>query len=229
MAYSFIRSTTKRAAGSAATTITTTAIETFGADFFIAVGGVPSPPSNPFSDSKSNTWVSCGVAGNGVAYFCRPSSVSSSGVADHTFTFNPGVGNPSMVVLAFSGSVASPLDQFSYTAGSPQAGSITPSQANCLVVAFHFVQYTNTAASIDSPFGGTEVNALGNGDTWECGAAYEIQTAATARNPTWTFADISGQQVGIVSFKAAAGGGGGATAVQHSIRVAQAVNRASTY
>jgi hypothetical protein len=61
--------------------------------------------------------------------------------------------------------------------------------------------------SISAPFTITDQGAGAGATAYGVALAYEIQTAATARNPTWTRNASAGMAAGIWSFKAATGGG----------------------
>lgn len=174
-----------------------------------------------FTDSPGNTLTHVG----GTTYnsnsqeFLRcyyAASMNTSGT--HSVTATGAAGSRiSVCVASFAGAHSSPLDQFNGSgtifASSFQPGSITPSENNCLVV---FVGcHDDNAVDASVNIGTTIDNLEGNNDISML-HAYEIQTTATARNPTYTTTHESIRVIAeIVSFKAAAAGG---TAVKDIIQ-----------
>lgn len=192
---------------------TTGAIDTTGASFLVlAVGWYVGGTAPSVSDSKSNTWVpltqqSFGGVSSSRLYYSIAPTVGSG----HTFTASGSSSYSSICVLAFSGSHASPYDQENgsgATSSTIQAGSLTPSEDNCLVVAG--VCPSDGSGNISINGGFTEYDiiwVIGNNEG--CGIGYLIQTTAAAANPTWTMDASSAVTATIATFKAAAGGGGG--------------------
>lgn len=171
---------------------TTDAIDTTGANKLIAVTSSfgDTPCSNSMTDSKSNTWV-CDVqetSGNSkIAIWSVANPIVGSG---HTATYT-GVA----VVLSFSAwsNTANANKDVSNSgnngAGTTtvQPGSITPSADNALVITG---VTTNQGSGFDwiIASGYTvihSVDAVG-GTNVSLGSDYQIQTTATATNPTWT-------------------------------------------
>lgn len=140
--------------------------------------------------------------------------------------------------LGFSGTHASsPFDTQNGTmlfASPGQPGSVTPSEANCVVVTaiggyFQFFDGAG-ASTVDSPFtrDGTSAVAGASGVNFSSEMAYDIQTTATARNPTWTGTSMADTPAVIAVFKSS--GGGGAVVIPPTpLFLNQAVNRAGTY
>ena len=108
----------------------------------------------------------------------------------------PGGNYPDVTVVGFSGSAASPLDQTSTPAGATsvttiQPGSITPGQANELLVSC-LAQQTGTSSitgvGIASPFTLGPVVGGTTGVTNSGAIAYQIQAPGpAAENPAWTW------------------------------------------
>lgn len=171
---------------------TSAGINTTGANLIVIhVSSYSSAAAPTISDSNTNTWTALTEynAGDAVSrgrlYYCYSPVVGSG----HTFTSSGGTSYSSISVLAFSGTTGSSADT-SNGAGSPtvstkQPGSITPSGNNMVVVTgLNF--NSGSPASIDSPFTlQTQVAPTGS-NNFGAAIAYEIQTTAAARNPTWT-------------------------------------------
>jgi hypothetical protein len=192
---------------SAAAAGTTSAIDTTGADLLVAVVSDGASPS--ISDSKGNTWIGLTEQNQftinyGRLFYCQGGTVGSG----HTFT-----GSGSISVLAFSGSASSPFDVENGTAASGQfinPGSITPSQANDILIAAvtTHTQATLISLAIDQGYTlGSIIQGAGGGPRGAA-LAYFIQTTAAAKNPqfNWTGSPtfITGEAA---AFKTASGGG----------------------
>ncbi len=130
--------------------------------------------------------------------------------ASHTWTLSGSFNEPGITVWGLKGvKQTSPIDQTS-GAGvdggtSIQAGSITPSEDNCIVICAAGYKI-GTSGSINLSFTGNfidGVNFFSNGG----GGGYEIQTTATARNPTISWTGTNDASASIVSIKAAAATG----------------------
>lgn len=176
-------------ATSLSATVTTSPIDTTGADLLlIAVASYSVEPA--LSDSQGNaSWVGRTLESNGpiqarIFYHLAPATNAA-----HTFTAASG-SYSSIGVLAVSGAHASPYHAesagSSATSTTVQAGSLTPPSAGCLLVTG--VATTGAGAiSIDSGYSEAteEYNpgfGIGGGIGWL------IQGALAAVNPTWTFA-----------------------------------------
>lgn len=181
--------------------VTTTAINTTGADLLLLTVAYYSTLPTTLSDSYSNTWslISNQSPGGQSAAFYRASGSPTVGTG-HTFTASGGTTYPNLAIMAWSGSAASPLDQFNGSSGtSTPPGSITPTVANELVCLA-----SGTGATFGTtPSGYTLVDTASqaSGQSIGVGTCYQIQTAATATNPTWT----NSQGIIIASFKMASG------------------------
>lgn len=176
--------TSANAASTDSASVTTPARDTTGATLIQLL--CSSQGVNPPTDSEGNTWtlVVSAIGGNRLRlYVCvNP----TTGVA-HTFTL--GIPNPfpALVMVAWSGNSNSPVDQSS-GAVATQPGSITPTQNGALVVTGSGDDDTDTP-TVSPPFDAHLLVAQPGGAHSEgIGFAYEIQTTATPRNPTWNTA-----------------------------------------
>lgn len=167
---------------------TTSAIDTTGADFIAIVVSIFGDINASLpTDSKSNTWVAAeildGTGANSCAiFYCQNPTVGTG----HTFTWNHGSSFPSIYVAAFSGvGTGSIVDQVN-KAQATQPGSITPVQNNELIITGFSTNGGGVTPTVSSPFTVTDAIAfLASGDNEGGGLAYQIQTSATAENPTW--------------------------------------------
>lgn len=173
---------------------TTGSIDTSGASLLTAaVGWTTTSGAFVLTDSKSNVWMPFGgttatfTSSHLTFYVCFQPTVGSG----HTFTIG---GASSVCVAAFSGTATA----FSFDNGrandanstSVQAGSITPSVNNCLVIAA--IAYRDTTAlSINGGFTITNQEAFISGSAVGSGLAYLVQTTATAANPTWSWTNTA--------------------------------------
>jgi hypothetical protein len=181
---------------------------TTGADFIIVgANGQIGPSPNTISDTYGNTWTQiCNFSDlqglTLIAWYCQAPTVG----AGHSITYSTNNSNESIWALAFSGSVASPLDGTESHDSDGTPGSKTPSQNNCVVVTGFSAAYTLTACACTSPFDTTATLAGGGGANWASGYAYEIQSTATARSPTWTgtSAGINGSFIVVFKFSGGA-------------------------
>lgn len=194
-------------------------LDSTGADFLVAA--IARYQGATLTDSKSNTWtlLSTYAAGGDPTtelYYCIPTSVGSG----HTFSYSGSNAFSSIAVAAFSGvKQTSPQDGSTTTntgsgLTSIQPGSITPSVDGGLWVSA--LGINNCGSVPASTFAGVtsrrdHLNSVGGyDDNYGVGLTWEIQTTATASNPTWSWASGSTPgAIGAVFF--AAGGGGGGT------------------
>jgi hypothetical protein len=184
------------------TDVTTAAIDTTGATLLVAV--LTDFAETTFSDSKSNTWTSLTKGTQFIStriVYCVPSSVGSG----HTFSASVASGFPSICVAAFSGAHATPVDQQNGSTGngitSIQPGSVTPTEDNELVIVGVGLGNGN-AAGIDMAGYTVPEEVYYNGNAFTCALAYNIQTSATATNPTWTWTGNEQGVARIATFKA---------------------------
>lgn len=216
MAYSLIAHALKQ---STDTNVAQTADQdTTGANLLIIGISYIRPVVTPtISDAKSNSYTalteSTFVSPPLVRLFYNQGGTVGSG---HWFKVDDTSGFPSIFAWAFSGSASSPLDSGSDNANSlavpgtsiqpKSSGTFTPSEDNCLFVTMAGVaDIYGTPYSIDSPFSPPSDQA-GQVDAQAYGiaAAYEIQTTATARNPTWSWTGSHYGAASMAVFKAAA-------------------------
>jgi hypothetical protein len=165
------------------------AIDTTGANLIvISQSGVSSGTSAP-TDSKGNTWTALTEYSGGSTsvqlFYCSNPTVG----AGHTFT--PHGVSVSIAVSAFSETLNAIPDGSSgagsASATTQQPGSLTPSVDNCLVVTglMYISGVMPGPATISAGFDITD-NA-GNASTFvPVALAYQVQTTATAVNPTWS-------------------------------------------
>jgi hypothetical protein len=196
--------------------VTTSSVNTTGANFLVALVGWYSGGPPTLSDSKSNLgWTGLNVYSPAndtnvkIQIFYCPSATVGSG---HTFKVSSSGLQPSVAVLAFSGVDASPFDQQNGSNASNfgttiQTGSVTPTTDNQVVIAC-YDGYSGDVSSIDSSFTLTDHGPYA-GHSVAFGIAYLIQTSATAVNPTFTLGASNVNAAAIATFKASAGGGGG--------------------
>lgn len=184
-------------------------MDTTGSDlivFFIGTYGAVMPTT--VTDSAGNTYDPGTPYGSnyGTQIWYKRAPITGSAV---TFTSDAYILYTFYSIMAFSGSVASPLDQQNgnpdaATGGNDfiQTGSITPSNNAQLIVSGVFNYATGATPSIDSSFDATygvaKSSFIGMG-----GAAYKIQATAAPINPTWTSVGTAGNSLTacIASFK----------------------------
>lgn len=192
--------------------------DTSGASLLVAVttgySVAPCGGGGTVSDSKSNTWTSIQNYTNGNANVCIYYAENPTVGSGHTFQLTAGTGGnyPTIMVSWWGGARASlPKDQHaganSATGTTLQPGSITPSEDNELIITAIGDAASPDGVSISSGF--TDGDSNRSGSTSSGAWAYQIQTAATAVNPTWTDADSGLPRAAtIVSFKAVAAASG---------------------
>lgn len=174
---------------------TTSPMDTAGADLIVlGISFIDGHTMTP-TDSESNAWTPLtAYLGEGPfadvrtqLFYCINPTTDGS----HTFSTNGGTNYASISVAAFS--LAAGGFDAATGAGSVggsgdttiQPGSITPAQANSLLVTA--CGYVGAAtATINSGF--SEVEDIDNyaAGGFSVALAYKIQTTATAENPTWS-------------------------------------------
>jgi hypothetical protein len=176
------------------------------ADYQLAsLGTVTDNAGNTYTRVRTNT---DGVSPRIALYVCLAPVVSSS----MTFTYTGGGGTvayPSIYVVGLHSTYPLVVDQQNGTglssATSGQPGSITPSQDNCIV----FTACNSTGSfgvpappSVSSTYSTNIMRApFVNLRNFAGGMAWNIQTTATATNPTWTYAGSFPSALLIVSLK----------------------------
>lgn len=191
--------------------VTTSDIDTSGADLLIA-GAIffdSVLTRSDIIDSKPNSWNNLTeslISGNTVARlsWSRPTSVGTG----HNFRYNSvNSSYVSLFIAAFSGANASPFDdeKGSTAPGSTsiQPGSLSPAVINELMVTvFGFT--TSGTASIDSGFSITNQVDFLVGQHYGGGFAYKIKSDQAAENPTWSFPNGGELATRMASFKPSA-------------------------
>lgn len=185
------------------------------------------------SDSKGNTWTLIRSQDNGFGimnYLYRtdtPAVVGSS----HTFTVTGTSTFASISITCFAGGATSSIDDQENSAGTIfsqtiQPGSITPSEANTLIITGITATDDNREpTTINSSF--TVATSRSAPSGLNVGIAYLVQGSAAAVNPTWTLANGSATHLDttIANFRPA---GAAATVVLPSrANPSQAVRRAA--
>lgn len=195
--------------GTSAGSGTSSAIDTTGASLLVAfVADFTGSTASVFSDSEGNTWTGLTarpLTGNMRTriYYCASPSTSAS----HTFQASGTSSFAAIAVSAYSGTAASPFDvengATTLTATSLATGSVTPSEDNELLV--FCAGYASSALTVDV---GTMLDtaAIIGGTSYGIGMAYQIQTTATARSPSFSWSATNSCGAAIATFKAAASG-----------------------
>lgn len=218
MAAAKVAQVTGRPSGTTGDGFTTSAIDTTGANFlyastssYTAVGGYV---ATSMSDSYGNTWTALTPVTQDV-YALRMWYVENATTGSgHTFTVTTTNSFSPVTVYAFSGmATTSVLDQQTGTASGAatthQPGSLTPNQADSLIISSLGTNAANFT-SINSGFDtldttattGNSHNAI-DGETVTGGASYLIQGVAAAVNPTWTISASFLANVKLAVFKSA--------------------------
>jgi hypothetical protein len=212
-----IVASTAQAAPGLGSSLTTTSINTTGANLVVAATRVSGGATNTLSDTNSNTWdlVEDPMPTTPFArlWNCHQPCTVGSG---HQFTVTSvSFSTQVITVAAFSGAASSSsLDQHisnCSNSGSAtiQPGSITPSQANEMIYdAWAWYDAVNGISSISINSGQTMIGTILNSTPFSgiasMGHADELQTTATARNPTWTASSSGSSEFNcafIASFK----------------------------
>jgi hypothetical protein len=196
MAIALVANVKYSAGGSAGGT--TGSVNTTGANLIVGIIGFENASGQQtlplaFSDNKSNVYLlgaqSAISSTDGVAlYYCVSPTVGSG----HTFSTTQNNSFPTCCVAAFSGLAADFTIGFPYknnhTAGatSIQAGSLTPTVNNCLVIAGMAYRDT-TSVSIGGGFTISDQAPFIGGTAIGSSLGYLIQTSAAAANPTWSW------------------------------------------
>jgi hypothetical protein len=192
------------AASQGDTDITTTApINTTGSTLIVAFGAYQTASGADLSDNAGNAWTALTeipISGNTPCrlFYANNPIVSPT----HTFTLGGASQFPGLVVAAFAGNITIfDVENGSNSAGNAftiqQTGSITPSVNNELVI--FGLKYEDQLASVDV---GAIIDQLGflPGVAYGVALAYEIQTTAMTRNPTWSWTNPDVSSAVIASF-----------------------------
>lgn len=182
---------TASGSGNAAVTAATTgAMDTTGANFFVAsITGFSSPGT--LTDSKSNAWLLLGtssVNSGGITsqsfYLCNPATTGTG----HTFTATLPPQYSSLIVAAFRGQVIYDGSSLSSSTGTTalQPGSLTPRRNGALIISGLCVDNGGgTGVAVDSGLNSVISNATGTHDAG--GFGWLIQSSSAAINPRWTW------------------------------------------
>lgn len=169
------------------TTVTSSAIDTTGATLLVAnVSYFNLAQTAQLTDSYKNTWVPLPdqfqTDTSGRLFYSSNPTVGSG----HTFTLTNGAFS-AVCVAAFSGvTQLAPLDVSAGAHGSSTSasgGSVTPNNANSLVISGCTVRNTANISSVGGGF--TVTDNVSNGSVIDSALAYLIQTSIVAANPTW--------------------------------------------
>jgi hypothetical protein len=202
-----------------ASTFTTGAIDTSGADLLVMVVGYFTTPTS-VSDSKGNTWTALTEKTGGgsprvrIYYAWNPTSVGTG----HTFTVTQaGSLLGACVVQAYAGAktASDPFDQESNASanGNITLGSLTPSVDDCLLVTGLSNDAMSAATtSINGSFTIQGFQDHVGGTSFGAGHADLIQTTAAAASPTWS--NSASACVAVMAVFTPAGGGGGGGSVR---------------
>jgi len=186
---------------------TTASLDTTGATFLVAM--LTGNSAMVVTDNKGNTWTGLTKQNNATPstqIFYVNSATPTVGTG-HTFSTTTTASV--LTIMAFSSGVASPFDVENGTSAASGAtiapGSITPSQDNEIIIAGVTGGNTMSTVSISESMTIAYQQPLTGGVCYGSGAAYKIQTTATAISPTWTFANGSTANISavIASFKTA--------------------------
>lgn len=160
------------AQGNATSAVTTSAINTTGADLLVVFLD-REIATGTLTDSKTNTWTSVTTADASVYYVKAPVSAG----AGHTFT-NTGFSYSPIMALAFSGSSASPYNGMAHNAG------IATTAINELVLAAAVGPATITA--VGGGFTLSDCASYISGPSEGIGTAYQMAATVATYTPTWT-------------------------------------------
>jgi hypothetical protein len=202
-------------AGVGADGFTSQAYDTSGADFIaVAMGYETTGSGLGFTDSKGNSWTPKTPAiatTTGVRWYYAYDAIVGTG---HTFAPAGTDTFPGISVAYFAG-VKKGSDPFHSENGGTQVfgstvqpGSVTPPEPGCLVLTAFTCTAPSGGLTVDSPFtkyGHITDGSFGHDNT---AAGYDIQTTATARNPTWDFGSSATLQAVIAVFRPEIAAGG---------------------
>jgi len=192
----------------------TSGIITTGATLLVLVVTYYAAPTVSDSSSGTNTFTALTQYASGEAkvrlYYCVNPGYTTAG-ATHTFTLS-GSGTYSYVsAFAFSGTGAYDANANGNTGASGSSlttGSITPSEAGCLLIAgVSTGAGTSGTYSIDNGFSAPIGNVWTNNVHEGNGASYLVHTSG-AMNPAFSWTGSGVCCAAIAAFKAAAAGGG---------------------
>lgn len=194
---------------------------TAGATGLIGAAVDTSGGSGIFSDNYSNVWNPL-VAETIDIIFIRLFDVVSSPVSGtgHTFTVT-GTGTfPSVAALGLTGSGAFDTQQNSANGANVSAlsaGSVSPTQDNCIVVTAAATR--NNAGTFTIGSGFIIAQQLDNdGNHFSLALAYKIQTAAEAENPQWQWNGGTQDAAAVIAVYRAGAGSSGFSLIVNNMR-----------
>lgn len=199
----------KAGADSGFSNATTPAINTTGATLLVAVVTGFNTNAGILTDSAGNTWTALAAAQNASLLTCRLYYCASPTTsASHTFTASQGYSYLALSVYAFSGTDPTPLDVSNGQAHegvdltSYDTGSVTPSQADSLIVAGIALNSAIPVPTVNSGFTVTGLSS-GHPDYFHktIASAYLTQGAPAAVNPTFSWTGLSDAAAKIAVFK----------------------------
>lgn len=177
------------AGSSNAQTVTTSAIDTTGATAIYAC--TSSIGNLVLNDSKSNGWTEIDVQGTSTEARLWKANGTPIVGSGHTFSVaNNGTRYPTIIVAAFSGVTTNGTPVKNTVTGTSLApGSVTPSNATNILVSCLAAGNNTGTIAIDSGY--TIVSSVAYVDAQHMtgSMAYKVQSAATAGNPTWSWAN----------------------------------------
>ncbi len=197
-------------AGSANTnTVAIAGFDTTGATIIFACsstdGAFQIKTPGAVTDNKGNYWQLAAIGTHdetSALWFTVPTTVGSN----HIISFNPGVNGskPSLSAQAFVGTSTNTFDRWrgygtSASGGADYGNQLTPSEDNALIIAC--VSADADPSSINSSFTVAQHINVSGGAYYGNGMAYQIQTTATARNPSWSWSGGNFAALSMASFK----------------------------
>lgn len=204
-AYGVVANTIAGGTSGDTSNVTTSAIDTTGANLLIACVAYISGTAS-VTDSKSNTWSALTAINSSVdvrAFYVSAPTVGSG----HTVTGSAAVGFPSVSLVALSGAkVSTPFDvENGAGAGgtSVATGNVTPSENNEIVLTC----LSTGGSTITGVSGGAGFTILDTvnfltGNHLGLSHAYQIQTTAATVSATWTTAGVANKSATAATFKA---------------------------
>lgn len=203
-----------------AATVQTPAMNSTGADLLVC-SIIAADGANFVSaaDSFVNTWVQPGTLVRNTPAAQRagmPYVLAPTVGASHTFTTVQQFFQNSIIAAAFSGVASRQLESSassipSGTSHTVASGALTPSEDGALILSMFAPPHNVDAGAITPPPGMALLNSVAIGtNAYQLYVAFEIQTTATPRTPTWTTTNaVSSCGITAIFLPSAGGGGGG--------------------
>lgn len=193
----------KSAGSTNGTSVTVSGIDTLAADLIVVI--IHSYPINVTKPTlvditKGNSYTEISTRTNSTTARTTMYFYTGTGIGDASHSFSAGVGSsdttyPTIHVLAFSGMIASQgtiqeVGGTGLTAGS--AGSVTPTENNCVIVAAINTYNSTSGVPIDINLGFANPVSINSNYYFLTlqhiggAASYLIQGTAASISPTWT-------------------------------------------